>query len=185
MGIKGKWEMLFRLLGNILFLIGIIITIILDFYIVQNLLVYFLLVLSVGLHFSLILGFKLDFRFLDDNRLTILTIITIITSILLLIGSILSQRLLKTPIFLFLTLSNSLGMICWDFSLSLFKKKKIMFIIGSLVYISTSFFFRFLVLMKTYGFIGLLLPLIFTTIGIGTILSAEIKLIKKKLLKYI
>ena len=185
MGIKGKWEMSFRLFGNVLFLIGIIFTIIFDFFILQNLLVYFLLVLSVGLHFSLIIGFKFELKFLDDNRLTILTILTIFIVIFLLIGSILIQELSRSLIFLFLTLSNSLGMICWDFSLSIFKKKKWVFIVGSLIYISTLILFRFPVLMKNYSFIVFILPLIFVTIGTGTILSAEIKLIKKKLIKFI
>lgn len=185
MGVKGKWEMSFRLLGNGIFLIGIIITIIFDFYILQNSVVYFLLVLSVGLHFSLILGFKFELKFLVDNKLTILTILTIIITIILLLGLILSQELSKSLFFLFLTLSNILGMICWDFSVSIFKKKKRIFLVGSLMYIFTFFIFRFSVWMKNYYYTALLLPLIIVIIGIGTIILAEIKLIKKKLIKFI
>jgi len=185
MGMKGKWEMSFRLLGNVLFLIGIIITVIFDFYILQNSLVYFLLVLLVGLHFSLILGLKFEMKILGNNKLIILTILTIFNVIILLLGSILSQELSKSLILFFLTISNTLGMICWDFSLSIFKKKKRVFLVGSLIYISTFLIFRFPVLMKNYFYMVSLLPIIFVIIGIVTITLAEIKLIKRKLIKFI
>ncbi len=184
MSIKGKWEMSFRVLGMILFLFGIIFNLVLDFYVLRDTLIYLLSVVIIGFQFALILGFKFELEFLTENRLTIL-IVTIVALInILIIGSILSSMPSTILIFLFLTLSNSLGIISWNFSLSFYKKKKIIFIVGSLAYTSTSIFFRFLILMKTLGFIGLF-PIIFISAGIGTILTAEILLIKKALLKYI
>lgn len=184
MGIKGKWEIFFRLFGMILFLIGIIFTVILDFYLLQDILVYIFLIIIPLLLFSLIIGLKLELKTLMKNQLMVLIIISMFSSIILIIGSIISHQQSIIPIFLFLTISNSLAIISWHFSLSLYKKKKFIFIIGSIVYVFVSFFLRIQVLMKNFGIIGLL-PFIIITIGIGTIITAEIILIKKELLKYI
>ncbi len=184
MGIKGKWEIFFRLFGMILFLIGIISTVILDFYLLQDILVYIFLIIILVLLFSLIIGLKLELKTLMENQLMVSTIISMFSSIILIIGSIISHQQSIITIFLFLTLSNSLAIISWHFSLSLYKKKKFIFIIGSTIYVFISLFLRIQVLMKNFGLICLL-PLIIIIIGIGTIITAEIILIKKKLLKYI
>ncbi len=184
MGIKGKWEMSFRVFGMILLLIGIIFTVILDFYILQDTIVF---LLSIGIFFlslSIIIGFKLELKLFIEKKSNLLIIMVIFSTIILIFGSLLSLKQSNIHLFLLLSLSNSIVIVSWHYSLSFYRKKKFIFIIGSVAHITISLIIRHTALMKLLGFIGLI-PFILITFGIGSIITSEGILYKKKLLKYV
>lgn len=184
MSIKGKWEMSIRVFGMILFLTGIIFTVILDFYILQDTLVFLLSIVIFLLSLSTVIGFKLELKLFIEKKSYLLIILVIFSTIILIFGSLLSLKQTKIHLFLLLNLSNSIVIVSWHYSLSFYRKKKLSFIIGSVVYIIISLIIRYTTLMKLLGFIGLI-PFILITFGIGSIITSEGILYKKKLLKYV
>ena len=184
MSIKGKWEMSIRVFGMILFLIGIIFTVILDFYILQDDIVFLLSIVIFFLSLSIVVGFKLELKLFIEKNPSLLIIMVISSCIILVFGSVLSLEQSTIHLFLLLNLSNSIIITSWHYSLSFYRKKKFIFIIGSVTYIVISLIIRYTTLMKLFGFIGLI-PFILITFGIGSIIISEGILYKKKLLKYV
>jgi len=184
MGIKGKWEMSIRVFGMILFLIGIIFTVILDFYILQDTIVFLLSIVIFFQSLSIVIGFKLELKLFIEKKSNLLIILVISSGIILVFGSLLSLEQSIIHLFLLLSFSNSIVIVSWHYSLSYYRKKKFFFIIGSVAHITISLIIRYTTLMKFFGFIGLI-PFILITFGIGSILLSEGILYKKKLLKYV
>jgi len=184
MSIKGKWEMSIRIFGMILFLIGIIFTVTLDFYILQDTLVFLLSIVIFLLSLSTVIGFKLELKLFIEKDSYLLIILVILSGITLVFGSLLSLEQSTIHLFLLLSLSNSIVIISWHYSLSYYRKKKFIFIIGSIAYITISLIIRYTTLMKLFRSIGLI-PFILITFGIGSIIISEGILYKKKLLKYV
>jgi len=184
MSIKGKWEMSIRVFGMILFLIGIIFNVILDFFILQDNPVFLLSIFIFFLSLCIVVGFKLELKLFIEKKSNLLIILVIFSTIILIFGSLLSLEQSNIHFFLLLSLSNSIVIVSWHYSLSFYRKKKLGFIIGSVVYIAISLIIRYTTLMNLLGFIGLI-PFILIIFGIGSIILSEGILYKKKLLKYV
>jgi hypothetical protein len=87
--------------------------------------------------------------------------------------------------FVLIVSSNLLLIICWHFSLSIYKKKKLIFIFSGTGYCIITFIL-WLANFVSYSFlVFILIPLVLVLIGILLIVVAELSMKKKGLLNYI
>jgi len=184
MSIQGKKEGICRIVGSILILIGFILSLILDYFILNNLLLYLFVILIVVPPFLLSILLKLERDFIVKNSSKLL--------LLLVIESIVLSALIFAffDIFLILkfvlTVSSLLLLISsWHFSLSLYKNNKLIFIIGGFGYFILNFFLCLRIFNLDNLFIFNLFPSVITLLGLLLIIVAELIMKKKGLLNYI
>ena len=184
MSIRGKKEGIFRLLGSFLILISLILSIILDYFILNNPLLYLFIILIVIPPFILSILLKLERDFIVNNSSKLLLI--------LVIESIILSALIFAFIDTFLvikfvmTVSSSLFLISsWHFSLSLYKKNKVIFVISSFGYFILNILLELGIFNLDTIFIFNLFPLVFILLGLLLIIVTELIMKKKGLLNYI
>ena len=192
MSIQGKKEGTRRLKGSFLLLLTIIISISFDFFILNNSLLYLLFILICIPPFILSIFLKLEQDFIVKHSPKILAIIAIIIISLVIIANIFIPSLMF--LFALVVSSNLLLISCWHFSLSLYKKHRLIFIFSGLGYCIIKLFLWFAYfilniftysLLFHYLIVNILLPLILALIGILLIIVAELSMKKKGLLNYI
>ena len=183
MSIQGKKEGICRLTGTTLIFVSLALSIIFNFFILNNLILYLILILINVPPLILSILLKLELDVITKNSLKFLfTISTIVIS--LIIVTIFFNSFLMTK-FVLIVNSNLLLTICWHFSLSIYKKKKIIFIFSGTGYYILIFII-WLANFVSYSFLVLiLLPLVLALIGILLIIVAELSMKKKGLLNYI
>ena len=184
MGIIAKREMIIRFTGAIIFLLGLIFTIIIDLYLLENIFSNITLLLIVLILFLFSFSLKLDLTFTRRHFLLNIIVVWSICLLLLILRSIFIQSHILV-IFLLISVSNIIAIICWHFSLSLYKKKKIIFVVGSLIYVLISVLLRIGLLQIYNKLLVGILPFFLIIIGIICILASERLMIKKGILKYI
>jgi len=185
MGILAKREMFFRFIGAIIFLLGFIISIILDIYLIKTLLSSIALVLIILFLFSFILCLKFELRFIRENYTISSISIVICLIILMTIGFIDSFLKSRDLVFLFISSSNILIIISWHYSLALYKKKKLISIMGYILYSTITTFLRVRKYYSQFGLILSFIPLTLITCGVLIILITEIRMKRKGLLNYL
>ena len=192
MSIQGKKEGTRRLKGSFLLLLTIIISISFDYFILNNSLLYLLFILICIPPFILSIFLKLEQDFIVKHSPKILAIIAIIIISLVIIANIFIPSLMF--LFALVVSSNLLLISCWHFSLSLYKKHRLIFIFSGLGYCIIKLFLWFAYfilniftysLLFHYLLVNILLPLILALIGILLIIVAELSMKKKGLLNYI
>ena len=182
--IQAKKENLIRLLGMVLILFGLLISIALDYFIHSFILYVFVLLIFIP-WFALVVLLKLEIDFIV-NKTVIFTVILIFYSIImLLIGNILSTNATNSLIFISTIISNVLLVFSWNYAISIFKKKKLVFLIGGLGYCILTAIFRLIPLMSQLFLILSLTPLSLVLFGMILIFLAELRMRKKGLLHYI
>ena len=183
MSIQGKKEGICRLTGTTFIFISLTLSIIFNYFVLNNLTLYLILILINVLPLILSILLKLELDFITKNSLKFLfTISTIVLS--LIIVTIFFNSFLKIK-FVLIVSSNLLLISCWHFSLSIYKKKKIIFIFSGTGY-CILIFILWLANFVSYSFLVLILfPLLLVLIGIMLIMIAEIIMKKKGLLNYI
>ena len=169
MSILGKKEGICRLLGTTLILIGLILSIPFNYFILNNSLLYLLFILIGIPPFILSIFLKLEQDFIVKNSSKILFIIVTI-----------NISLIITAVFF-----NLLLISCWHLSLSLYKKNKLIFIFSGLGYCIINLFLWFANFILNNLLVVILLPLLLALIGIMLIIVAELSMKKKGLLNYI
>ena len=180
--IKGKKESLLRVFGMGLILIGIIVSIIFDFFIL-NMSLYVLALIIFIPWFVLIILLKLEKDFFIDNMSKIITILAIFSAVITFISIFISPT--TALLFVFLQISNILILFCWHFALSIFKKEKMIFLLGGIIFCIITALFRIFILLAIIGIILGLSSLLLIILGILAILFAEMRLKKKGLLNYV
>jgi hypothetical protein len=128
---------------------------------------------------------KLELNFIRENflRSFIIICVFIITIFLVSLDYILRKALHVD--YIFILCSNILIIISWHYSISIYKKKKLIFIFGFILYVFITFFLRLRKLIDQIGLIMSLLPLILIISGVTVILLTEISMIRRGLLKFI
>ena len=177
MGIQAKRESLSRIAGMILILTGIILSFSLDIFVDFSHLLIIILILIEALWFIFSLCLKLERKFCVEYLIQIFLFLVFLSICLTLIGIL--QNNLSSNGFIFKIISNLLIIVCWHFSLSLYKKEKVFFLFSGVVYVILS-----LICGIKISIINLI-PLIFITTGIGFIIISELNMRKKGLLTYI
>jgi len=184
MSIKGKKEGIYRFLGSILLLISLVLGLLLGFLTLNNLLLSISLILITIPPFVLSILLKLEQDFFVNNAIKFLY--------LLLIENIVVNSIIfvfyNTSVALTTVITSSfiiLILICWHFSLSIYKKNKIIFFICGVSY----FILQFLILLGSISvshlFIFNLTLLISVSLGLFLIITAELIMKKKGWLNYI
>lgn len=184
MSIQGKKEGICRLTGTTLIFISLALSIIFNYFILNNLILYlFLILINVPpLILSILLKLELDFITKNSLKFLFFTISTIVISLIIVTIFFNSFLMIK---FVLIVSSNLLLISCWHFSLSIYKKKKIIFIFSGTGY-CILIFILWLANFVSYSFLVLILfPLLLVLIGIMLIMIAEIIMKKKGLLNYI
>lgn len=179
--IKGKKEGLLRVLGMVLILISVLASIIFDFFLL-DLIAYVLTIIVLIPWFLLIVVLKLEKDFFVDNMSKLFIGLGIYSAIIIIIGLIIG--LSATLLFIVAIISNILIIFCWHFALSIFKKEKIIFLIGGIGYCVLTAMFRVLLFIGLNLLLGIA-PLLLVALGIILIIIAEMRMKKKGLLNYV
>ncbi len=183
MSIQGKKEGICRLTGTTLIFISLALSIIFNFFILNNLILYLILILINVPPLILSILLKLELDVITKNSLKFLfTISTIV--ICLIIVTIFFNSFLMIK-FVLIVSSNLLLISCWHFSLSIYKKKKLIFIFSGLGYCIINLILWFANFILNNLLVVILLPLFLALIGILLIFVAELSMKKKGLLNYI
>jgi len=184
MSIKGKKEGICRLLGSILLLISLIIAMVLEFLTANNPLLSITLLLITIPPFILSILLKLEQDFFVNNAkkcfyLLLIENVILNSIILAFYNTSLAITAVVTSSSIILLLS------CWHFSLSIYKKNKVVFFICGVSY----FILQFLILLGSisvsYLFIFNMTLLISVSLGLFLIIAAELIMKKKGWLNYI
>lgn len=181
MSIKAKRRTLIRLIGAIIILIGFITALLFIYVFLDDFIAYYSIIsmFAPWFLFSTFLKLELDYF---NNHLKIISIILLIFSIAMLIFTIL-WNLSDAINIIFISLALSALLICWHFSLSLYKKRKICFLLSGLFYIGVIALFN-LQIGAPIAFIYAL-NIAIVAIGILMILIVELNLRKNGYMKYI
>ena len=181
MSIQGKKEGFFRILGSFLILLSLILSILFNILAVNNLLFYLLLLIIVFPLFLLSVLLKLEQDVFVKNSSKLLLLLTAVNIIINIIVFFLSNSILIIK-FLLIECSDLLLICCWHFSLSLYKRRKIIFALsGLLSYVLNN------ILWFSLGEILVIIIFLMPTflLGLFLIIFAELRMRKKGLLNYI
>ena len=184
MSIKGKKEGIYRLLGSILLLISFVLGLVLGFLIANNPLLSLTLILIAVPPFVLSILLKLEQDFFVSNAkkclyLLLIEMIVVNSITFAFYNTSLALRTVVT------SSSNILLLICWHFSLSIYKRNKKIFFICGVSYLIIQFLILFSSISVSYFFIINLTLMISVSLGLLLITSAELRMKKKGWLKYI
>jgi hypothetical protein len=184
MSIKGKKEGICRLLGSILLLISLVFALLLGFLTLNDPLLSITLILIVIPPFVLSILLKLEQDFFVNNAKLFLYLLLIEIFVVNSITFVFYNITLALTTFL--TSSSIIPLIiCWHFSLSIYKKNKIAFFICGVSYYFVNFPLLLESISVSYLFILNLILLVIISLGLLLIISAELILKKKGWLKYI
>ncbi|HEY0090015.1 MAG TPA: hypothetical protein VGB37_14310 [Candidatus Lokiarchaeia archaeon] len=182
--IQAKKENLIRLLGMVLILFGLLISIVLDYFIHSLILYVFVLLIFIP-WFILVILLKLEIDFVVNKMVIFIVIIIAYSIVMLLIGNNLSTNAANSLIFITTVISSVLLAFSWNYAISIFKKKKLAFLIGGLGYCILTAIFRLIPLMSRLVWILSLTPLSIVLFGMILIFLAELRMRKKGLLNYV
>jgi len=182
--IQAKKENLIRLLGMVLILFGLLISIVLDYFIHSFVLYVFVLLIFIP-WFVLVVLLKLEIDFIVNKMVIFIVIIIAYSIVMLYFGNILSTNATNSLIFISTVISNVFIVFSWNYAISIFKKKKLVFLIGGLGYCILTAIFRLIPLMNRLFWILSLTPLSIVLFGMILIFLAELRMRKKGLLNYV
>lgn len=178
MSLQAKKEGFLRLIGTILIIGGVALSIILDFYVLNKAPTYIFEILTIVLWLFIMVSFKLEIEDIVDNMEKIMMPLLIYSIVVITFGASLSNNSINSIVFIFSTLSSVLSLICWHFSLSIYKKEKKAFLITGIGYIIISLIIRLVIILT-------LVPFFIFVAGFVLIIYAENSMKKKGLLNYI
>ena len=178
--IHGKKGGIFRLLGSFLILLSLILAILFNMLAI-NLLFYLLLITIVAPLFLLSILLKLEQDIFVKNSRKILLLLTAVAVVINTIVFFSYNTLLIIK-FVLIECSDLLLICCWHFSLSLYKGRKMIFVISGLISIVLNG-----LLWLSLGEILVILVFLMPSLLLGMflIISAELIMKKKGLLNYI
>ncbi|TFG21908.1 MAG: hypothetical protein EU532_14795 [Promethearchaeota archaeon] len=178
MGIKAKKSAILRFTGSILILIGLMISLIFRILFLDNTIgsIIWILLNLPWIMVSFLL--KLSIDFVSNNSKKILLFLIIYSSLILLVLIMWNVLIAATVVFNFIL--SLLSLTSWYFCLSLYKKRKIVFLLSGIFYVSGSIFLN----LKN-DFLGTILSICIVGLGIVLILIIEFNLRKKGYMNYI
>lgn len=181
MSIKAKRRTLIRIIGAIILLIGFITALLFNNVFFDNFIAYYSIISIISPWFLFSTFLKLELNYFN-NHLKMISIILSIFSISMIIITIL-WNLSDALNLIFISLALSALLICWHFSLSLYKKQKICFLLSGLFYIGVITLFNSQISPPIAFIYTLNIALV--VIGILMILIVELNLRKNGYMKYI
>jgi hypothetical protein len=143
---------------------------------------YILALLVFIAWFVLIVLLKLEKDFFTDNASKFFVALGIFSIVMILIAAMIGVS--ASLLFIVVIVSNILIIFCWHFALTIFKKEKLIFLIGGIGYCILSAIFRALTFIALNLILGAA-PLLFVILGMCLVLLAEMRMKKKGLLNYV
>ncbi len=184
MSIEAKKQALMRILGSgILFLSAILITLF-DIVALGCLSVTVIILATIIPWMVFFILLKLEKEMVVEFFLYFLVFLLIYTSGLVVIGQYTCISYAFTLNFVFIEVSYILIGFTWHYSLSLYKTKKIIFLICGVAYCIVTIIFRTTMFLEAFEWLGIL-PLLLTIVGMLLIIIAETMMRKKGFLNYI
>lgn len=184
MEIKGKRYFSIRLLGMVILFFSFLIQLILNLIFLDDLFGRILIFIIIFPWFCSYLSIKFEFSYITNSKTVVFIFLFIYTLIIIILILLDVISFLSTSYIIFQSLFMILLLTSWNFSLSIYKKKKIIFFLSgilciiinlvSIKYYFKSFFF-------SISFINSILILM----GIISIFLMEKLLKRKGLLKYL
>ena len=178
MSLEAKKEGTLRILGNGLIILGLILTAIQDLLTFNCSIIPYIIVFSIGAWLCLFVLAKFEVEIVVDYFLHYLILLVLFTAGLIIIGlnACIASKLKLD--FIFRIISLVLIMVCWHYSLSIYKKEKIISILTLIGYLIITLIFR---LEEIWSLISLFL----ICGGFVIILGAEWIMKRKQMLRYI
>ena len=181
--IKGKIENLLRFSGFILILFSFISSFIFDYFLF-DFVIYFFIIIIIIPYFIILFSIKLELNLTIENQKIVLFITMLNSIVFLIFGLIFFQKDLIFP-FLISIITNYLLIVNWKYALSVYKKKKMIFIITGVFYCIFTITFRFFIFVKQMLFSISVLPIILLIIGMLFIIITELLMKKRKLINWL
>jgi len=184
MSVKGKSYFSIRILGMILLFLVFLAQFMSDLILIDGLWEKIILFMNIIPWLFIYLALKLEFSFIPSYKLflfLILIIYSLFMNLMLFIGLL---SLSKLKYIIFSSLVEIFLLTSWNFSLTIYKKKKLIFIISSFIssiFIVIGVIFYLSIPNWIFNIINLFLYII----GIVLIVFSEYKLKKKGFLNYI
>ncbi|MFW9937147.1 MAG: hypothetical protein ACFFD5_05820 [Candidatus Thorarchaeota archaeon] len=176
---------LLRLAGACLILIGLFSSIFLDLFILDAWTVSLIALLIEIPWILLSIFIKLEINYFKENLKLISIVLYVSFIIFIVFGLLLSPNLSIAILFILILISTFCLTACWHFSISIFKKEKIIAVLGGVGYGILSIFCRFNELGILFGPVTSLTPIFLISIGFILILVIEYYMMRKGLLKYV
>ncbi|MHA2006847.1 MAG: hypothetical protein ACXABO_04260 [Promethearchaeota archaeon] len=185
MGVIAKREMIYRFIGSGIFLFSLIISLLNDVYSIQDNLIASLVVITSIILFIFLISLKLESEFIRKNYLLTSIILSIIMISFFTLGLVISIAGNLYLQFIVISGYNVLLLITWYVSLSLYKKKKAWFIIGSILSVLLTLLIKTNFVTDRMGLNLLITHTVLVLIGFSSIMIIEIRMIKKGQLNYV
>lgn len=182
--VKAKIKISLRIFGFLLIFLGIVISILLDFMIFDIIIYFFNLIIIIPFLIFVILT-KFENDLLDKNEEIYLVIYTIISSFFFIVSIIIINQLDTILLLLVNIISNYLFIICWNYSLSIYKKKKFLSIINGIFYCLLTGIFKNINIVDILDWFVGFISMILLFIGFFIIIIIEIIMKKQQLLRWI
>ena len=184
MSFKAKRKTVFRIIGSLFILVGLILSII--YYLILNL-VPFQVILIITPWILQSSFSKLEVNLFVNNKDKVHLILCIYTFGIGLLTFL--WNLINFLNLFCITTSILALLVCWHFALSLYRKEKIYFIGGGVIYIIITIFYRTFVYIQHsldfFYFFEVIMEVIFVSLGMILILIIEYILYRKGYLNYI
>jgi len=176
---------LYRFIGASLILIGLFTSLFLDYFVLDNWILFFIIITIDFLWLFLSIVLKLEIIFFKDNLTKVLFLFSVTSVVLTIIALLFSVNSFISILIIILPISTFLLTVCWHFSISIYKKEKVISILTGLGYVSLSIFFKNLSLIIQFGIITSITPIFLVIVGFLMIILTELQMKRKGLLKYI
>ena len=170
-----------RIIGALIILLGFIIALIFDYIFFRNILSYLSILFFISPWFLFSISLKLEFNFFSNHLKRISFILVIYSIITNIIGILLN--LVEAINIIFISLALMALLICWHFSLSLYRRHKIYFLVSGLFY--NGIIALFCLQIDFLNVLIHIINIILVMAGILIILIVELNLRKIGYLKYI
>lgn len=185
MSILAKKQSLTRVIGAVIILMALLISLIIDFFILKNFLIYLYVIITIMPILFLVSCFKLEWNVLRNNPRQFFLIIIFYLILMIILGALIRSSDVDFPQIMFVITSNLLLIMCWHFSFSIYKNEKILFIVSGLGYIIITVLFKWVTVFTQLGFFVSIFPLFLIILGMCLIIGVEIQMKKKGLLNYL
>jgi len=178
---------MFRVAGSVVMLFGLILSLIFSAFLNINISPTFILMITIWLLWLVLsVLLKLEVEFVIDH-LKIFAFSSVLYTLGIVTFLMVYNYLYLSDLVLIINVitSNLSLILSWHFSLSIYKKKKIVFVGGFIGYLLLVFYPNYVDLIPKFGILIALLPNLFVILGCLLILITEVCMKKKGYLNYI